>query len=338
MLLTKLELERRLGKLREDKTESSSIDAKANLPLTSTGDKARFIRHIVALANTGKPSYLLIGVEDKTWAIVGIPENSPLFDADATQQQMNQILMGRVDPSLAVRYRTYKLSGGVIGVVAAHGTAVPYVIAIEDAQYGGTRDEGKPEYVQRGVIYIRQGADSIIANRQSQIASLVNTNPPTFLLGSIYVVGIGILLNALLGLAISLFGRQITPSLGALIGMLAGLIVGGILTKNLSETMGERLKEATVKKYTRFLWGILFCVLNGVYVGYQLVEMVHQGESSALSSPLLSVILMGIVGGILIGPLAASYATILLNAFGLLTEFLINKQRLGWRARSSREI
>lgn len=337
MFFAKFELEQLLKKLRENETESSCFDVKEDLPLTSEGDKARFIRHIVALANTGKPSYLFVGVEDKTWAIAGIPEDSSLLEADVVQQSMNHILMGRVDPSLVVRYRTYKLSAGVIGVVAVRGVARPYVVAIADAEYGGDRDRGAPEYIRRGAIYVRQGANSIIANRQSQIVSLVNANPPSFLLGSIYVVEAGVILNALLGLESSFFGHEVQPLVGAIIGILTGFTVAVIFTKNLAETMGDLLKEATVKKYTRVVWGVLFCVLNGAYVGYKLTEAVHQGELPFLSSPFLSLVIMGGVGMVLIGPLAAVYTTFLLNIVGLVFDFLIKKLRFGWGTRLTSE-
>lgn len=62
----------------------------------------------------------------------------------------------------------------MLGLVAVEGTRAPYIIAIEDQQYGGDRTRGEPSYVYRGAIYVRRGANSVIANRQSEVLEIVN--------------------------------------------------------------------------------------------------------------------------------------------------------------------
>jgi len=43
--------------------ESRNIDAKRELILRELGDKAEFIKDIVAMANNGEPSFIIIGLE-----------------------------------------------------------------------------------------------------------------------------------------------------------------------------------------------------------------------------------------------------------------------------------
>jgi predicted HTH transcriptional regulator len=99
--LTQYELERKIKMLRFNQTESSNIDAKVTLNLKSDGDCAELIRDIVAFANTGQQCHIIVGIVNKTWVSKGIPEDSPLFDADKTQHQLNQVLANKLDPPLA---------------------------------------------------------------------------------------------------------------------------------------------------------------------------------------------------------------------------------------------
>lgn len=173
MLPTQIEFEAMLNQLREHQTETALIDGKADLPLETTGDRAFFIRHTAALANNVEPSFLIIGLEDRTWVPIGLPNASPLLNPDQTQQRMNQILSNRIDPNLAIRYRTYQVGGLTLGVVAIQGDRAPYIIGINDLSYGGDRTRGEPENIYRGMVYIRRGSNSIIANRQSDLISII---------------------------------------------------------------------------------------------------------------------------------------------------------------------
>ena len=168
------EFEALLQRLRTGGTESRTADGKQDLHLCTKGDRAYFIQHVAALANNADPSYMIIGVEDKTWKGIGLPSASPLRSADDTQQQMNQILANRLDPNLSVAYGTYSAAGCDYGLVVIEGTRAPYIVAIEDQEYGGERTRGAPCNVHRGSIYIRHGARSIIANRQSDILGILD--------------------------------------------------------------------------------------------------------------------------------------------------------------------
>ena len=174
MLPSQHELESLINQLREHQTELTTLEGKADIPLDTEGDRAYFIHHVAALANNVVPSYLVIGIEDRTWVPIGLPNGSPLLNSDQTQQRMNQILSNRIDPNLTVRYRTYEVSGFNLGVVAVQGDRAPYIIGINDLSYGGNRTRGEPEYIYRGMTYIRRGPSSIIANRQSDLISIID--------------------------------------------------------------------------------------------------------------------------------------------------------------------
>lgn len=173
MIPTEMQFEPMLDRLRKEGTESPTIEGKESLTLDTEGDRAYFIRHAVALANNVEPSYLIIGVKNRTWDPVGLREGSPLRNADETQQRMNQTLANRLDPNLSVRYRTYEIDGTVYGLVAFEGTRAPYIIAIEDREYGGDRTQAAPSYIYRGAVYVRRGANSVTANRQSEILDVI---------------------------------------------------------------------------------------------------------------------------------------------------------------------
>lgn len=165
-----------LREFREGQTEGSTTDGKEILHFGEEGDKAYFIRHTAALANNVRPSYMIVGVKDGTWEPVGLPQE--LCDCNFVQNRMNQILNGRLDPSLSVRYCKYKVSGDWYGLVIVEGKRAPYIIAIEDQTYGGDRTRARPEYIYRGAIYVRQGDSSVIANSQSDILRIIDEVTP----------------------------------------------------------------------------------------------------------------------------------------------------------------
>jgi hypothetical protein len=194
MLPSQTEFEALIKRLKSQTTELAEIDAKEDLPLSSEGDKAFFIHHVAALANNASPSFLVIGIEDKSWELRGLSSDSPLLNSDHTQNRMNQILEKRLDPQLAIRYRTYEHQGKTLGLVAIEGSRAPYLIAIDDDRYGGNRTKGENCFIFRGVIYVRHGGSTIIANRQSRILEILNqsgktgTNGPNeFLIKNNYV-------------------------------------------------------------------------------------------------------------------------------------------------------
>jgi len=174
MVLSQKEFEDLIDKQKSQKTEKAEIDAKEDLHLITDGDKAFFIHHISAMANNVVPSFLILGIENKTWERKGLSIDSPLMNSDQTQTRMNQILEHKLDPQLSIRYQTYEYAGVMLGLVLVEGGRAPYIISINDDKFGGNRTKGEPCFVYRGVIYVRHGDSTIAANRQSRVLEILN--------------------------------------------------------------------------------------------------------------------------------------------------------------------
>lgn len=126
--------------------ESETIDAKRDLVLREEGDKAEFVKDIVAMANNGRPSYLIIGLEDGTFNPVGRLTNH------YTTNDINQILSGRIDPPVAVEYRELIIDGNEYAFIEINGTNRPYIVA-RDIIHG--RTDRKQVRIFKGMIFVR---------------------------------------------------------------------------------------------------------------------------------------------------------------------------------------
>lgn len=309
MLPSQKKIEKLIKELQNNQTETPNIDGKLDIALSTSGDKAYFIRHIAALANNLQESYLIIGVEDKTWIVKGLSEDSPLKNPDSTQQTMNQILANRLDPALSILYRTYKINDKLIGLVLVNGDKPPYIISVENAQYGGNKSHGKQSFVYRGIIYTRQGANSIAANRQSLILQIVS--------GKIDYVGVIISLTfmaAIIGGGVGV-GASILPFgdpwVSTILGFIWGLLIGWILSKRVIESLGnifEKIAKGTILK------GIIsptYGALIGTLTGYNFVDTILKGKM-VISHPIIMGLIIGpiatvIIVGVIVGVIYSVY-------------------------------
>ena len=101
--------------------ESPTLDYKQDLPLQTSGDKAEFVKDVIALANSGEKAHILVGVEDGTGKPVGSKTRR-------TAEQMNQILKDKCDPPISVEYVERNILGYTIGVIEIKGENPPYVV------------------------------------------------------------------------------------------------------------------------------------------------------------------------------------------------------------------
>lgn len=264
-----------LRRLQTRKSETPNFDAKETLNLKEDGDCASFIRHIAALANTGQRSYLFIGVEDKTWVARGIPAESPLLMVDSTQQQINQILAKKLDPPISVSYCVYEIDGVQIGIVGLNGKNLPYVVSIEDARYGGPKTRGKESYIYRGVIYVRRGTESVPANRQSEIFSVINGKVNYWEI-IVAVVFIGLLVSIGVGVGASLlkFPDLYVPTL---LGSMWGMMIGWMFHKRLADALGS-FPANSVVALAKNVGGVVWGGGIGGYLGYVLVRDISNGK------------------------------------------------------------
>ena len=129
--------------------EGPLLDYKEDLPLQSDGDKAVFVKDVIALANSGGKAHLIIGVEDGTGKLVGLKTSH-------TAEQMNQILKDKCDPPISVEYVERNILGYRIGVIEIKGENPPYVVSVPD-KFGGSLSANPQRkfHIERGTVFIR---------------------------------------------------------------------------------------------------------------------------------------------------------------------------------------
>lgn len=129
--------------------EGPTLDYKEDLLLDKDGDKAEFVKDVIALANSGEIAHILLGVEDKTGRLVG-------FKTHHTAEQINQILKDKCDPPISVEYIEKNLLGYEIGVIEIKGDSSPYIVSVPD-KFGGklSSNPNKSFHIQRGTVYVR---------------------------------------------------------------------------------------------------------------------------------------------------------------------------------------
>ena len=136
-------------KLIKKTEEGPSLDYKEDLPLQSDGDKAEFVKDVIALANSGEKAHIVIGVEDGTGKPVGLK-------TPHTVEQINQILKDKCDPPISVEYVERNILGYKIGVIEINGENPPYVVSVPD-KFGGSLSANpqKRFQIERGTVFIR---------------------------------------------------------------------------------------------------------------------------------------------------------------------------------------
>lgn len=138
-----------LRALLQRKREGTDLDYKQELHLDTRGDKAEFVKDVLALANSADVAYIVTGVEDETWKPVGITKQYK-------QARLNQILSRKTDPRLQVEYVELELDDLEHGLVTIKATDPPYLVAVQD-HYGGrvSTSRKKQTHIVRGTIYVR---------------------------------------------------------------------------------------------------------------------------------------------------------------------------------------
>ncbi len=102
--------------------ENEQLEFKASIDLDSKEGKAKFLKTILALANSAtRVSFLLIGVEDKTKRIVGMPE--------ITEEQLQKVVGDNCRPAIRFQFSKVDYKGLPVGVVAiSHSYRKPHTL------------------------------------------------------------------------------------------------------------------------------------------------------------------------------------------------------------------
>lgn len=139
----------RIKQIIEKEEEGSTLDYKENLPLETDGDKAKFVKDVISLANSRQIAHIITGVEDGTRKLVGIKTHHKA-------EQLNQILKDKTDPPLRVEYAERNIMGHIIGVIEITGDNPPYIVAVPD-KFGGllSSDPQKQFFIERGTVFVR---------------------------------------------------------------------------------------------------------------------------------------------------------------------------------------
>jgi len=149
MVSTRDERAEQLRKLIQRREEGRDLDYKEDLHLDSNGDKAEFVKDVLALANSARVGYIVTGIEDKTWKPLGITRHHE-------QTRLNAVLKDKTDPRIQVEYVELELDGTEHGMVTIGADNPPYLVAVAD-RYGGKLSESPrgEAHITRGVVYVR---------------------------------------------------------------------------------------------------------------------------------------------------------------------------------------
>lgn len=135
--------------------ENDQVDLKKEY--YSKEKKYDLIKDIVSFANNIKPKdkYIVFGVENSTWNVLGI-DRASLPDIS----EINNLLHSYVEPFIDVELGYLDYQGVTIGFIRIphHDLNRPYVISKE-------YNKNKGVFLRKGEIYTRKGATNFIAER-----------------------------------------------------------------------------------------------------------------------------------------------------------------------------
>ena len=134
------------------KEEGPKLDFKLKLDISMDSGKKELAKDICAIANSkGGRGYLIIGIEDKTRAIIGVEEG------DFNEEQIQQVVGSRCEPPIPISLEFVKVEDKTIGVITVYdGPNKPY------------------QCRENGAFYIRRGSTTDTMRKQEIISALEN--------------------------------------------------------------------------------------------------------------------------------------------------------------------
>lgn len=132
------------------RNEGPKLDFKAQLDLTTESGKKELAKDVLAIANSqGGRGHILIGVEDRSKAIIGIDPES------YSEERIQQIVSNRCEPPLSIRYETVHIKDKSVGVITIF--------------YSNKKPH---QMYQTGAFYVRRGSTTDFA-RRDEIAAML---------------------------------------------------------------------------------------------------------------------------------------------------------------------
>ncbi|MDK2798600.1 MAG: ATP-dependent helicase RecG [Clostridiales bacterium] len=133
--------------------EGPKLDFKAELYISTEGEKKELTKDVIAMANSpGGRGYIIFGIKDKTKEVMGI---DPI---QFSEEQIQQIIYNRCDPPVPIRVDLLEYLEKQIAVLTVY------------------KSNQKPhQMLQNGAFYIRRGSTTDIARRE-EIANMLQEN------------------------------------------------------------------------------------------------------------------------------------------------------------------
>lgn len=129
-------------------SESASLEFKEQIDLESNRGKAKFVKEVLALANSPvHPAYLLLGVQDKTKKIIGIE--------DITDERLQHIIAEWCHPPVDFNFHVLELQGKKVGVLEIFGGEILHTFS-RPTSFEDTDGKNKP--LTENQVFIRRGS------------------------------------------------------------------------------------------------------------------------------------------------------------------------------------
>ncbi len=227
-----------------EQSEGPKLDFKEDMNLTVESGKKELAKDVIAIANSqGGRGYLVIGVKDKTKAIIGIE------DGRYSEERIQQILSLRTEPPINVRVEYIDLVDQTVCVITIF------------------RSYQKPhQMLQTGAFYIRRGSTTDVARRE-EIAAMLQRG------GQIHTETI-----PLLRMSLDVYDQDLMNTYLARMNM-PGQADNLPLLANLGYVHFDREGDS----YCPTIGGmLLFCKEPQIYLphlGIRIVDALHEGTS-----------------------------------------------------------
>jgi predicted HTH transcriptional regulator len=152
------------------RAECEWLDYKEQLRLESDKELCAFARDIVALKNVGG-GFILVGVKDKTWDQVGLPEPLP-YDAKMLRDKVVRATGLTLDVDIVQHDLTYdrrSLPFALIHIRASKKRSKRRRPTLVAKDFCRSQAFG----LRRGEIYVRRGDSTILIDSQSDLEDLL---------------------------------------------------------------------------------------------------------------------------------------------------------------------
>lgn len=142
--------------------EGINVEFKEKLDLESKEGKAKFLRTILALANSPiSPSFLIIGVQNETKHLVGI--------SDTTEEQLQQLVARYCQPPIFFTFKIVQYQNVPIGVVQiSRSNLKPHTVKDEFGYFD--TEINKQQNLHNNQVFLRRGSVIDVANVDEIIA------------------------------------------------------------------------------------------------------------------------------------------------------------------------